>query len=281
MSQVNASVPLLAAASALGLVSCAWLAPPADPSYTHVSSIAYDGARQVQSSDFERNGLLGTFRQFAAAECKGRTLARLIAGGNSRVLASGLNVDFPEANPAEMVRKGLFHFDFDDPEIAQVLCFDGQETAYVRLRGNVSRFQIAGERDARELVIGGVKLTLVGFNLRVPSHDSSPEQTLPESLTLFVQADQLPDLRMAEQIHAQLETKAGTGIFLVLRTDPFFLEDDGPAWDVFAKSLPSGSAEPFLSKNRINCPPRTTGGHCLQGVAAPSLPAEHWGTGDK
>jgi hypothetical protein len=230
---------------------------PPDPSYTRSSTAVYDAA--ILQKEFREAYILETLKEFALSECRSRQLARLIVSPSVSGLKAASNVSFPEADPVTVIRHGWFDLDYlDNPDIAQVLCFDGQVTAYVRHGDRMVRSQILGDRDARELAFEGVRLTLVGIDLNVPPKSAR----LPDTVTVYARVSELPDLVTGQAIERTLQRKIGIGTFLILRRTPFFVEAGGPGWDVFSEMLPRGSAEPFLDEPRMTCGPSPAGGLC-------------------
>jgi hypothetical protein len=125
----------------------------------------------------------------------------------------------------------------------------------------------------------GVNLTLIGVNVNrgKPTSSRPASGGRPTDFTwLYIRAKDILELDVAKSIHDELEKKIGVATFLILRTDSFFVEYDGPAADIFAKSLPEGSAVGFLQKPHIVCAPNATGGRCLLVTSPPKLPAEGW-----
>lgn len=280
---MNSFLKLLCAAPGCWLLGCGLFSPSADPSYAYASTAVYDAAKLIKLGQFEDTDLLKLFGRFVQSECRGHKLARLIVSPNRWDLTSAFNVSFPEANPAEVIRKGLFRLHFGKPTVAQVWCFENQATVTVRRGEEITHYQLKGDRSAQELEKNGVSLMLVGANLRAgwPASNSAASERPTDTIWLYVRAMDLPKLDIAESIHEELEKETGTATFLILRTDSFFVEYDGPAWDIFAKSLPEGSATKFLDKPHIVCPPKRTGGRCLIATSPPSAPAEAWGKSTK
>jgi len=259
-----------------GLAGCWLVNSSQDPSYSYESVTLYDSAKLAQPGDMEGPRLLALSQNFVDQECHkpGRRLARLTLSVSRLDLSNAMNVSFPEADPAEIIRDGSFRMHFRSPEIAQVWCLGDQATTIVRRSDSIKRHQLAGERDARELALEGVKLTLVGINLN-PGWGSVSGRAL-DTTWFYARTAKLPELSVARSIHRQLEESTRTNAFLVLRTDSFFVEYDGPAWDIFEQSLPEGSAAEFLGKPHIVCGPKSAGGVCLEVTSPPRGPAEAW-----
>jgi hypothetical protein len=264
-------VPLICA-----LTGCRLVNSGQDPSYTYESATLYDAAKLVQRDDMDQSQLLTLSKRFVDRECRkpGRRLARLSLSASRIDFGNAMNVSFPEADPAKIIRDGSFRLHFGSPVIAQVWCLGDQATSIVRRSNGIMLQQLAGEHDARELTLAGVKLTLVSVNLN-PGWGSVSGRAL-DTIWFYARATRLPELSVAKLMHEQLEQNTGTNAFLVVRSDSFFVEYNGPVWDIFDESLPDGSAAGFLGKPHIVCAPRSAGGVCLWVTSPPRIPAEAW-----
>jgi hypothetical protein len=253
---------------ALDLVGCTLIYP--DPSYVHESTHLYDAAKLVRSEDFSEQRLLEAFRTFSNTNCREPGISRMTIGTNRRDLEAALATFFPGdgADPAKIIRAGGLTLKFTYPEVAQAWCFDGNATAFVRRNDRVTRYQLRGKSDARGVALGTNVLTMIGFN----AHINSPEQ-----ISVYADLLELPGLDLARRFRDELEAKTGTPAFLTLRTDPFFVEYEGPTWDLFARDLPEGSAVPFLDRPQVACPPKESGGRCILVTKPPMSPAQAWG----
>jgi hypothetical protein len=198
------------------------------------------------------------FTRFVATQCTQGRLARLTVVTNLRDLINTSNVSLPEmplkgipsilkADPS-LLGSGL-----DEPTVAQVLCFDGQASALVRRGGQVSKLQIDGSRDPREPMLGGLRARIVGFRLR-PAPPGTSHSAL-DILSVYLRTSALPELAAAKAARAELERRIGTKTYLILRTDPFFFDYDGPRTDIFEQTIPRVSSAEFLCKPYIVCWP--------------------------
>ena len=208
-----------------GLVGCR-----SDHSYTHESATLFDAARLIGADQSDEPHLLRLFERFADTECGGRRLARLTVSADDNDLEAALNVYFPEADPTKAIRAGFVSLDVGRPGLAQAWCLDDQATVIIKRKDGVLRHQIRGDHDARSLTLNGYAMTLVGVRL-------SPT-IQPSMVSLFAVGSDLPEVGVAESIHAAVERKVGSGTFLYLRTDPMFAQYDGPSWDIFATQRP-------------------------------------------
>lgn len=252
---------------------CSWFV--ADPSYTYDSPQIYDSAKLLRPYVNESE-LVDYFARLVRTECGEHRLVRVTVSPDRWGLKAIFNTFEPEAYSSQSVRDKSFHFYFGDPELAQLWCFNGQASVLIRSGGRTSLRPLVGGKDARRLTIKGVELTLVGFNLQPGAAHVSNSTAPRDSVWLYALVDKIPALQEAKSIHDALENELGMQVFLILRTDPVFVQYDGPAWDVFSERLPQGSATRFLDKSHIVCPPNVTGGECLSVTSPPMLPAEAW-----
>src|SRR5260370_41672492 len=89
-----------------------------DLSYEQASEKVYDAARVVDANKFDDSHLSGLFKSFVAAECRGRTLARLGLSTNQQQLGDAINANSPEG----MASIELLKREFGPPNVARVLC---------------------------------------------------------------------------------------------------------------------------------------------------------------
>jgi hypothetical protein len=225
----------------------------------------YDARQVVRPEAFTTAQLSALFSQFASARCGQGRLARLTVTTNLQDLINTSNVSLPE-----MPRKGipnilkadpsLIGIGLNEPSVAQVLCFDGQASAFVRHGGQVSEFRISGSRDPRELILGELHARIVGFRLRPALTGTS--HSASDVLSVYVRMSALPELVAAKAAHAELALRTGSWTVLVLRTDPFFFDYDGPRTDLFEKSIPNASSAEFLVRPYIVCWPEGKASSC-------------------
>ena len=222
----------------------------ADSSYEHVSKSVYDAARIINPSEFTSTHLLELGKSFVSRECGGRRLARLTVSTDRKHLSEATNVELPEGLPIQLLNRK-----FARPKIAQILCFAGRATALIRQGDKVKRYQLEGEGNASEWTVQGVPLKLVGFRLRGGfSPGSRVDQVgLPARVWLYVEAQRLPELSTVEAIRDAFQAEIGAPTYLILRTDPFFSDYEGPWTDIFAVPLPIFSREVFLSSPYVTC----------------------------
>ncbi len=231
-----------------------------DASYISSSSHVYDEARVLDPTKFTRSSLLEQFRSFAALECSGKSLARLILAPTQEELGKVTNVSFVlddltsagvdrlvSSNPS-LLGQGVRRL-----SVAQLLCIAGESTAHLRIGGRVEQYRLSGTGDSRRWNVGQAGLTLVGFNLRSGGR---------EWISAFVRTKVLPDLNSATAIREDLEHRTGVQTYLILRTDPFFWDMDGPKFDPFDVPVPRISGKEFLTRPYISCPPSDNGRPC-------------------
>ncbi len=224
-----------------------------DVSYKRESSRVYDEGRVVEAKLFSPSTLLEQFRAFATAECSGRKLARLIVAPTQVELAKAINVSFVLddmtsaaiekfvlANPA------LLGQDVGRLNVAQVLCVGENATAMIRSGDRVEQHQISGPADSRKWSVRGTEVTFVGFSVHAGAR---------EWISAFLRTLVLPDPETAAAIRDDLERRTGIRTYLILRTDPFFWDMDGPKFDAFEVPVPRISSKEFLTRPFVSCPP--------------------------
>jgi hypothetical protein len=230
------------------------LFPAQDFSFEQRSAHVYDVARIIATKEFRGDTLLRVFRRFVDSECGRRVLVRLTVSTNQRDLANAINTNLPNlTSNFLLLAQGL-----GEPNVAQVMCFGSDASAVIRRGTTVMHYQIAGTRDTRELPVAGAHVTFVGFRLRAEPSGSSDANPLPERLWIYGKADHLPDTDRASSIRRELERLTGVRTYLILRTDPFFFDYDGPVCDIFEHRLPKIIPEQFLRVPYVVCSPDQT-----------------------
>ena len=205
--------------------------------YQISSEKVYDAAKVLDNGAFQESKLLEIFKSFSATHCGRQPLARLTVAPSQRDLLDGLNSDLPELPRAAIPNllsadSTLLCGDRRRSTVAQVLCFGGDATALVLQNGPPD----------------------------VKSRDPHP---LPDSLQVFLQARSLPDLESAARVRRDLEEAIGVRTTVVLRTDSFFFDYDGPRCNVFDVPTASISKEEFLARPFVMCAPGVTRRDCF------------------
>jgi hypothetical protein len=230
------------------------LAPGAysqDSSYMRESSRVYDAARVAEPQTFTAPILLKEFKGFVGLQCANRKLARLTVAPTKEDLVKVVNkIWFADG----LTRRGIAGMvvpnlgkDADELRAAQVLCVGDYATAIIRNGHHVERFQLSGSQDSRAWKAQGMDLTLEGFHVRGDEVEGW--------VSAFIRAKDLPNLETAAVVRDELEHRTGVRIDMVLRTDPFFFDVDGPKFDAFEVPAPKISVDEFLSRPYISCPP--------------------------
>lgn len=244
---------LIGAATALVLFS----ADGTRFSYLQESRYVCDAARVLPSTTFEPSHVRGVLKQFVRSECAGRKLARLTLAASDRDLRLVGNANLPSRlpNPApDSARQ-------ESLAAAQVMCFGDLATAWVRQHGVVTRYQLLGVGDAREIVRRPVNMKLVGFRLR-PGWKDGVGTPAPDRVWLYAQVDELPDLDTAARIYSAFESQLGVVVYLVIRTDSLFFHYDGPYFDAFTVPVPEISDQEYLARPLITCMSRPNAPSC-------------------
>ena len=99
--------------------------------------------------------------------------------------------------------------------------------------------------DAREPVVSGLAIKIVGFRYRASMGQ----------VELFVQMEALPDLRTADALYDRLRAQVGMPTCLILRTDSLFFSYGGPFVDPFDVPTPIVSDQDYLARPYIVCFP--------------------------
>jgi hypothetical protein len=228
--------------------------------YEHKSASVVDLAMLVESNRFDESSLIERFKSFVISIGSQHKLARLTLASSRVDLQSALNNDLPGLK----VHLKVLNEGIPPADVGQVLCFDGKATAYIR-RGNlVRRHQLSGDTEARKWDIEGLSLTLEGFRLRTdPRGETTGRDALPDRVWLYATSKELPNLTTAVAAYAALAKQLAMITFLIIRTDSFFFDYDGPMRDAFAVPLPKISANEFLRKPFIVCEPANKENPCV------------------
>jgi hypothetical protein len=224
-----------------------------DGSYRHESNGIRDEARVVEPKSFTSSTLTRQFRAFVSSACSGRRLVRLIVAPTDQELGKAVNFSFflddvTSAVIEAFVRRnpGLLGQGIGELNVAQALCVGENATALIRNRNRIEQYQLSGTNDSRRWSVGGTEVTLVGFSL----HSGAREW-----ISAFLRTKVLPGPDVAASIRDDLERRTGIPTYLILRTDPFFWDMDGPKFDVFEIPVPRISSSEFLRRPYLSCPP--------------------------
>src|ERR1051326_5798379 len=222
-----------------------------DYTYVRESKGVYDEARVMPPTDFTTLRLRAQFESFVSRQCTNQKLARLVVAPTQQELAKIVNkIWFADGvtstGIARMMVPNLTR-DTQDLRAAQALCIDGNSTALVRQENRVERLQLSGSHDTRRWNIYSFDCTIVGFQIRGDSVDGW--------VSLFVRTNVLPNDQVATSIRDELQRHIGVRMDMILRTDPFFWDVDGPRFDAFDIPTPSVSVEEFMSRKFVSCPP--------------------------
>lgn len=226
-------------------------------SYRRECPQIYDTATVSSSGSFEAAHAIEALKRFTASECDCHTLARMIVAATDRDLGRATNSEFFFPVPGPLLREARRA----SPNVAQVLCFGGRATGFLRHGRTVTQYQLRGVGDAREVTKRSVSMTLVGFRLR-PGWTTGGGPPAPNRVWLYVKVGSLPDLETAGRIRADFERQIGVQVYLVMRTDGLFFGNDGPVYDVFAGLPPETSDEEYLARPFIACMPGSDAGPC-------------------
>jgi hypothetical protein len=222
-----------------------------DASYTKKSVHVYDTAMVITRAEFENRDLLDRFGRFVRSQCQGRQLARMIVSTKNLDLVRSTNTELPSVvGDLRTLERGLGPLN-----VAQVMCFGGQATALIRRGDSIERYQIAGNRDSLKVNGLGMDLLLVGLRLHPGADISDATHTFPDRVWLYAKTKDLPDIRRAATVHAALQRQIGIPTYLIVRTDSFFFDYDGPLCDVFEMPTPKISKSEFLARPFVVCHP--------------------------
>ncbi len=223
-----------------------------------VSTNIWDQSRVVSAKEFGPENLKIEFQRFVDTACAGRRLARLMVAPTEQDLSMSIDVMMPfdsigngtqvysnwtRANPGMgMVPAGL--------SVAEVICFSGNATVFVRRGGRFSTYQIRGSVPANEFVVSSTRFSLAGFRFS----DQVPR--------MYVRSATLPTLPAANLVREFLERSVGGPVTTYFRTDSVFWIQEGPAFDPFEISQPRVDADAFLKRPFLACLPSTSGHPC-------------------
>lgn len=224
----------------------------AEFSYKQSSNQAYDAATLIRASEFRDANLSKMFETFVSTKCGTRKLARLILATNERDLGNAVNTILPGSVSDSQIREAQL----STSEVAQVLCFEGRATLFIR-KGRIARREVFGNADARKLVLQGVPLTIVGFRLRIgtPNAVVHDGRTRPNRVWIYATTQVLPDAEIAARMREELERRLEMQVYLIVRTDSFFSAFDGPICDLFDSSAQVYSGPEALSRPSVVCSP--------------------------
>ncbi len=221
--------------------------------YEHNSRHIYDRAEIVKPMEFDDRRLTARLRDFAISQRGKHVLARLTVGPRRSDVQSALNNDLPGLRVhLPVLKTGLV----PAPNVAQVLVFNGNATAYIRRNNYFKQYQLFGEQSARKWDVQSLSLTVVGFRLRTdPRGPNTAHDQLPDRVWIYAVAREIPDLTNVSAMYDLIGKQLGTITFLILRTDPFFFDFDGPLCDPFEVPGSKLSEHDFLTKPFIVCQP--------------------------
>jgi hypothetical protein len=222
-------------------------------SYKRSSALVYDAAVLIKPSDFDAGLLRETFDRFASQECGTRKLARMIVATSERDLGDAINAILPGAVSESQIHSAQSR----NLKVAQVLCFEGRITSFVRDGRAIRRDALRGSADSRNVTVEGMPLTIIGFRLRAESLQAAPSvpNALPDRVWLYARAKVLPSAQLAAQIHASLQRRVGVQLYLIVRTDPYFFDFDGPICDLFETSAGESYTKALLAQPSMVCTP--------------------------
>lgn len=234
--------------------------------YVRAADQLYDEARLVGAEDFVLPKLMEIFNRFSATECRQQKLARLTIAVNNADLMNIINVSLPAGMRSRLpallkLDRSLLGADLDRSMAAQVLCFGGNATASVRQGPNLSRYQLRGSNEAKDIKINDLRLSIVGFSLSVDSVSKGADH-LKTEIRLFARTPALPTENAAKAVRVELERLFGVPTYLFLRTDSHFFDYGGPRSDAFEKLTGVPSIDDFLTKPFIDCWPDSRQGGC-------------------
>jgi hypothetical protein len=161
-------------------------------------------------------------------------IANLLMGGDEDQLLRAMNVHFPAARspvPGLTFERVALGLPREDAVIADVFYFRKRVTVTIRRGRTVSRRQLAGTGDARELAVNNMGARVIGF--------AGTEVVSPQ-VRLFLETRALPSVEQATQMTKTLAQSLSTPIFVVIKTDSNFSECGGPshnAFDPFEKDV--------------------------------------------
>jgi hypothetical protein len=226
--------------------------------YEQASGQIVDAARIVPPNDFTQRNLHKIFEAFVVSECAATKLCRLIVAPTQSELAAAANSNLPSPRSAETDRpqRALL-------QVAQVVSFNGNATAWIRRGTYVSTVQISGRKDAREWAVGGAAVRVVGFRVRAdPSAPTNAAASPSDRVWLYAKAYSTIEPSVAIKLRRNLEQLIGMPTYLILRTDSFFSEEDGPLRDVFEDIDASNLKSSALADLSLICRPGRSGGTC-------------------
>jgi hypothetical protein len=245
----------------LGMIAISCAVSAQDFSYRQSSKPIYDEARLISPAKFRDDVLKQIFESFVSAECATRKLARLTLATSQHDLGDTTNAISPHSIPSAQI----IRIQTGGLSVAQALCFEGKATSFIRHGRIVTRTQISGTTASRDVFLEGTKLTLVGFRLRSqPPGQSEDPRPLPDRVWIYAQAAVLPNIPVAARIHQELQELTGVPTYLIVRTDPFFSDYDGPITDLFDTSSKQYSRDSYTSRPTVVCRPTASGNKCEQ-----------------
>ncbi len=249
-------------ATVVCLIGVAAAAPMEKVLYETSSRDAYDAAVVVGPKEFRVEALISMFKTFCETQGAHRQVARLRVSTNENDLRISGNVALPDIVPPAIpnllsLNPGYYlGTALENLDIAEVWCWGGEATAFVRRGNRITRHQISGNHDSRELRVDRQDLTIVGFRLDAAPVPTPGARTLfPDFVRIFATTKSLPTVEEAAAVSRELQDRIGVRVFLTLRTDPHFFDYGGPRTDVFEVPSAKISVAEFLTKPFIACWP--------------------------
>lgn len=254
--------PLLAAVLLFGVsLGCS---RPAEWSRVVVGRHVVDEAHLISGDNFNAQWLADRFKAFSAQRCGPGELSRLLVGTNRRDIEASLNQYPGEIGSGAVARlasdPALLGSDVERRTIAQVICFDGTITQYIRQGIQVWSNRVSGDHDAWQFTIEGLACQIVGIRVVVSEQG--------DRLVAYVRAAGSPDAVKVVQLRDLLKAKTGAPVTVIMRTDPFFSLFEGPACDPFEAPWPISLAQGTYERKYVACGPEDAARQCVNSSLA-------------
>jgi hypothetical protein len=211
----------------LGLVSSGATGPRAFDE----TRFAFDVVKLTPKNQFADSNLTALFTKFAKEQESKHRLSRLtVSFRESDILYALTGVGALEySNPLPNRQPGPTHF------AAQLFCLNGAASALIKTGAHVTRIQILGNRDPREVSVGTRTVRLISFKIHAASDllDARRSKTGQDWIKLHALAQPLLTIPEAESLYATLKTSLGTeALSLNVEPDRDFEDYEGPPFDL-------------------------------------------------
>jgi len=218
------------------------------------TTFAYDLYRTIDRDSFTEANLRPILEHFAVMQNGKHKLSRLT------VHYRGMDLGPMFGNSGNSVDPNYFDANWSRGySAAQVVCWNGIASAYLRFGNSIKYVQISGDHDPRELRIDDRAVSVVSFRLITSNGDMDALSTrsADDSIIVYAMTQPLLTVSEADRLLAVLQNSIGTqNVILIVRTDQLFEGNGGPTFDVFHPPIPIFRRESYVTTPYVTCFPK-------------------------